>query len=428
MEIHKALYFLAIIALISISAQPVCAGDKLFTDGPDITISVYGTNEISSGQDTTLTLLVQNKGLIDMKLVQDKYMTPDYLPNTAKAGVVALKSGNSPVAVKSDPQVFGDLPSGYMKTVSFDIYIPDNTKSGDYKMTALVEYEYMENSQQVGNDAISYTFKKETIEVPVNIIIKPSVFFEITDISSESLSAGGEGYITMNIKNAGTDTAKSLAIFISPAGNSPVTPVENGVYAGDFPPEETISPRFKVAISNDADPKQTYPVLVYGVYKDYEGLSQQTESVTIGVGFSEKIQFEVSGGPAAAYAGSENLIHVTYKNTGGATAYQAQGRISVVDPFSSSDTNVYLGDMKPGETKDAVYKIKVDSGATVKQYSLDSEIRYNDIENNNYVSDTVKVIIDVSDKGAGTTIIAAVLIILIAALGYIIYRKKVSQR
>ena len=99
----KFLYFLAIIALISVSIQPAFAGDKFFTDGPDITVSVYGTNEISSGKDTTITLLVQNQGLIDMKLVQDQYMTPDYLPNTAKSGVVTLKPGESPLVVKSDP-------------------------------------------------------------------------------------------------------------------------------------------------------------------------------------------------------------------------------------------------------------------------------------------------------------------------------------
>ncbi|MDD4127615.1 MAG: S-layer protein [Methanomicrobium sp.] len=424
----KFLYFLAIIALISVSIQPAFAGDKFYTDGPDITVSVYGTNEISSGKDTTITLLVQNQGLIDMKLVQDQYMTPDYLPNTAKSGVVTLKPGESPLVVKSDPQVFGDLPSGYMKTVSFNVFVPEDAKSGSYAMTALVQYEYMADSQQTGTDAISYAFKTETLEVPVNIIINPSVVFEITNVTSRDLNAGGEGYIYMDITNTGTDTAQTLAVFINPAGESPVTPVENGVFAGELKPKDTITSGFKVAISESADSKQTYPIAVYGVYKDYEGLSAQTEPVTIGIGFGGKIQFEVEGEPASAYAGGENLIYVTYKNTGGATAYQAQGRISVVDPFSSSDTNVYLGDMKPGETRQAVYKIKVDSGATIKDYSLDSEIRYNDIENNNYVSDTVKVIISVKDKENTGIIIAAILVLIIAAAGYIVYKKKYQRR
>ena len=423
----KFLYFLTIIALIFVSTQPACAGDKFYTNGPDITVSVYGTNEISSGQDTTITLLVQNQGLIDMKLVQDKYMTPDYLPNSAKSGVVTLKSGKSPIVVKSDSQIFGDLPSGYMKTVSFNAFVPEDVKSGSYAMTALVQYEYMENSQQTGTDAISYTFKKVTLEIPVNIIINPSVVFEITNVTSRELNAGGEGYSYMDITNTGTDTAQTLAVFINPAGESPIKPVENGVFAGELKPKDTITPGFKVAISESADSKQTYPIEVYGVYKDYEGLSAQTEPVTIGIGFKGKIQFEVEGEPAPAYPGSENLIYVTYKNTGGATAYQAQGRISVVDPFSSSDTNVYLGDMKPGETRQAIYKIKVDSVATIKDYSLDSEIRYNDIENNNYVSDTVKVIISVKDKENPEIILAAVLILLIVA-GYIVYKNKYRRR
>ncbi|MBP2134138.1 hypothetical protein J2128_002104 [Methanomicrobium sp. W14] len=425
----QMMLFLVILTVFAVSAQTACAGDKFYTDGPDINISVYGTNEVQAGADTTVTLLVQNKGLIDMKIVQDQYMTPDYLPNTAKAGVVALKPGNSPFVVKSDPQVFGDLPSGYMKTVSFDVFVPEDAKSGNYQMTAVVEYQYMENSDQVGTDAISYDFKTETVKIPVNIVLKPSVSFEITNLTSRDLNAGGEGYIYMDITNNGTDTAKTLSIFLNPSGQSPVTPVENGVFAGDLKPGETITTGFKAAISDDASSDQTYPVQVYGVYKDYEGLPAKTEPVSVGIGFKSKIQFDVTGGPAVAYSGQECLIYVTYKNTGGATAYYAQGRISVVDPFSSSDTNVYLGDMKPGDSALAVYKVTVSSGATAKNYSLDSEIRYNDIENNNYVSDTIKVIVKVEDSmTTGIAVIAVIVILILAAAGYIVHKKRAGRK
>ncbi|MBO4522951.1 MAG: S-layer protein, partial [Methanomicrobium sp.] len=120
----------------------------------------------------------------------------------------------------------------------------------------------------------------------------------------------------------------------------------------------------------------------------------------------------------------ENVIAVVYKNTGQATAYQAQGRISVVSPFSSSDTNSYIGDIAPGEEKTAYYKIKVASDATPKDYSLDSEIRYTDSENNNYVSDTVKVIVSYQESAPTGTIIIIVLVIVIAGAGYYLYSRK----
>lgn len=202
-------------------------------------------------------------------------------------------------------------------------------------------------------------------------------------------------------------------------------PVEGNIYIGDFAAGETITPRVKVSVSQDADATQQYPLTVFGVYKDYEGMDAMTSPVLIGVDFLGKITFDVVSEPAAAEAGDENLIHVTYKNTGAATAYQAQGRISVVDPFSSTDSNVYLGDMKPGESAEAVYRIQVDKAATIKKYSLDSEIRYTDSLNNNYVSDTVKVIVDVQPAdNTGMYIIAIIGVLVVAGGGWYLLRRK----
>lgn len=415
-------YLLAMI-LVAAVIQPVFAGEKIVTNGPDILVTVDGTNVLSTGQDKTLVLAVQNRGLIDMKLVQTQYMTTDYLPNTAKSGLVTLQPGNSPIVVKSGSQTFGDLPAGYMKDLSFDVYIPQTAHSGTYQMTAVVEYEYMYDNEQYGTDAISYTFKKVKKEVPVTVVISPSVVLEVSNVQSKNLNAGGEGYISMDITNIGTDDAKTFAAFINPAGSSPISPVDNGVYVGDLAKGQTVSIEYKVAVSSTANEKQSYPVTVYGTYKDYEGLDAQTAPVTVGISFDGKIKFEVVSDTPDIDSG-DNVIAVVYKNTGQATAYQAQGRISVVSPFSSSDTNSYIGDIAPGEEKTAYYKIKVSSDATPKEYSLDSEIRYTDSENNNYVSDTVKIIVNYKESAPIGTIVIIVLIVVIAGAGYYLYSRK----
>ncbi len=421
----NTLAYLLALVLVAAIIQPVFAGEKIITNGPDIVITVDGTNVIEPGQEKTLTLAVQNKGLIDMKLVQTQYMTTDYLPNTAKSGFVTLTSGKSPIVVKSGSQTFGDLPAGYMKDVSFNIYVPQTAQSGTYEMIAVVEFEYMYDSNQYGSDAISYTFKKVKEEIPVTVIINPSVVLEITNVTSKNLNAGGEGYIYMDITNIGTEKATSFAAFIEPAGSSPISPVENGVYIGDLAVGQTVRVGYKVAVSSTADEKQSYPVVITGTYKDYEGLDAKTAPVTIGISFDGKIKFEVVSDTPTLSSG-ENMIAVVYRNTGQATAYQAQGRISVVSPFSSSDTNSYIGDIAPGEEKTAYYKIKVASDAAPKEYSLDSEIRYTDIDNNNYVSDTVKVIVNYKESPTGIIIII-VLIVVIAAAGYYIYSKKLKK-
>jgi len=421
------LFFILILALTA--AAPVTAGDRYYSNGPDISAAIEGTNEFSPGTDTVIVVYVENRGLIDLKLVETTDITPDYLPTTAKALTAELESGDAPVNIKSDPQILGDIPEGYYKPAQFSINIPQNAKEGDYDLILKVDYEYMYSNSQTGTDAISYRFRKVSEEVPVRIKIKPSVRLEISDVDTSGLYAGGEGYISMNIKNTGSDTGKETAIYIQPAGKNPVVPIEDSIYIGEFKPGDEIDTRFKVSVSKDADPSQTYPIEIYAVYKDYEGLSAQTAVTSIGVGFSGKIAFESAGEPSVAYAGKDCLIYVTYKNTGDAAAYQAEGRISVVDPFSSDDDNVYLGDLEPGESTQGIYKVKISSDATIKQYALNSEIRYNDAENNNYVSDTVKVLVDVRGGQDSTILIAGILlaVVIIATAGFMIARRKKSE-
>lgn len=413
------------ILLLALAVSPVLAGEKFFTEGPVISVSVSGSNQFSSDEDASLPLLVENRGLIDMKLVQLRYMTPDYLPNTARSVKVTLLPGDAPITVKSDTQVLGILPSGIVEKASFDIHVPADAAAGTYAMTARVAYEYMQSYDQSGQDAIAYHFATVTEDIPVTVVVTPSVILAITGVQSTDLNAGGEGYVTLTVTNTGTDDAAHFALYIEPGGNGPLTPVEGNVYIGDFATGETITPRVKVSVSQDADETQSYPLTVFGLYKDYEGMDAMTSPVLIGVDFLGKITFAAVSDPAVAEAGKESLIHVTYRNTGAATAYQAQGRISVVDPFSSTDSNVYLGDLKPGESAEAVYRVQVDKAATIKKYSLDSEIRYNDALNNNYVSDTVKVIVDVQPADNTLVYLMAVLgVLIVAGGGYVLYRRR----
>ena len=68
---------------------------------------------------------------------------------------------------------------------------------------------------------------------------------------------------------------------------------------------------------------------------------------------------------------------MTYKNTGNSTVLNAQGLINVIDPFSSEDDIAYLGD-KTGTVCYRVIQDQTEAGATIKTYSVDSEIGYTD--------------------------------------------------
>ena len=78
-----------------------------------------------------------------------------------------------------------------------------------------------------------------------------------------------------------------------------------------------------------------------------------------------------------------------------------------------------------------MYQISVASDATIKEYGLDSEIRYNDAIDDTYVSDPMKVTIDVANLTGIQAIVSSpiditVLIAVILGIVYAIlrFRKK----
>jgi hypothetical protein len=241
------------------------------------------------------------------------------------------------------------------------------------------------------------------------------------------MNVGTEGYITMNVKNAGYESGKNSVIKLSRAGTSAVIPTDSSVFVGDFAPGDVKSVTFKASVSENAEAKN-YPVLVSVDYKDSDGKEQISDSETVGVEVGGKIDFEIVSPPTVLQVGEKGTIEIEYKNTGAATAYNAKARISAVDPFTSNDDTAYLGDLAPGETATGRYEVTVDSTATVKNYGIDSEIRYRDSLDNSQISDSMKAEVEITKKSGMSVltspiVITLILFVLIGA-GYFVFKRR----
>jgi hypothetical protein len=416
-------------ALVLCCSMPVMGVTTYLSDGPQMSAAITGTNEFSPGQDATISVIVQNRGLNVDKFVMEGTIDREDVPTTAKMVTVGLLQGNIPVIVKSDPQNIGDLSSQKTATVRIATKITADATEGEYTLPLTIRYLYLAASSQDAADILQsdYQWRNETI--PLTIKIKPSVKIEVLEAVPENISVGAGGYLNLKIKNTGFDDGKKATVRLIRNGNSPVIPTDSNVYIGDFPRNGTVTCRYKVAISSDAE-NQTYPVDVAVSYENNDGDMVTSASDTIGVLVIGKLTFAVISAPVSVTPGSENVIAVQYRNTGTQTAYLAQARLSVVDPFTSSDNSAYLGDLKPGDTAIAQFKISTDSAATTQDHALDTEVRYRDALDNSQVSDTFKVDIHVVPSSQVTGIIAFLPVLLLAALvfgaGYylLVMRKK----
>lgn len=126
-------------------------------------------------------------------------------------------------------------------------------------------------------------------------------------------------------------------------------------------------------------------------------------------------KFEVKDVSGHLTAGSLSVINVTYTNIGEIPARDAVVRIVVMKPLDVKQSVLRLGTIEPGESKTVSFEASVDQNSLVKNYGIDSEIKYIDEDNNTAFSKNLKVSVPLEpapDKtGVGTLALGGVIVL-----------------
>jgi hypothetical protein len=405
---------------------PVLADIKYTQGHPAFAASISGINEYYPGDQVQIPVIIRNNGLNLAESVGPDIVAPADLPNTAKSVTVTLAPGTAPLVVKSDPQYIGDLPGQGQATALFTVKINADAPAGTYSLPLAVNYTYLSAFDQYGSDTMRYTYQTNLVTLNLPVTIKPVISIDVISAVPDGLNAGTDGYINLTLRNTGSDNGSKAVVKILQNSDSPIVPVDSSVYVGDFPSGSIVTCQYKVSVSRDADSK-SYPVDVEVVYQNPEGDFVTSRDETIGVLVGNKIDFEVVSPPAEMSPGSTKTILVEYKNTGNATVLGAQARIVASTPFASTNDISYLGDLGPGQSAVASFSLNVAQGATIKMYGLDSEIRYRDQLDTTYISDIMKVPVDVKMPTGITGIITnpvdlTIIVACIIGAVYVAYR------
>jgi hypothetical protein len=396
-------------------SMPVMGVTTYLGGHPQMSALISGVNEFSPGQDATIKIIVQNSGVENLQFVKGGSISRDDLLTTAKTVSVGLSAGNAPIIVKSEPQAVGDIKSNEIRTVAITTKILPNATEGEYQIPLTISYTYLAAADQPASDILQSDYQQTSETFPITIKIKPLVQVDVLEAVPENLNVGSEGYIDLKIRNAGSEDGKKATVKLIRNGASAIIPTDSSVFIGDFPQNGTVTSRYKVTISGNAE-QQTYPVDVVVTYENRDGDVVTSDIETIGIPIGGKISFAITSGPVQVVLGSQNVIQVEYQNTGIITAFNAQARLSVVDPFTSTDDTAFLGDLKPGQAATARYQMSVDDTAAVKEYTLDTEIRYRDALDISHSSDIIHVPVQVQPKPASAGIMKALPIIVVIAL------------
>jgi hypothetical protein len=178
----------------------------------------------------------------------------------------------------------------------------------------------------------------------------------------------------------------------------PFVPVASQTGLGDLAPGESRETSFRVEVSDRAvagDYPLDFAVRYRNSYDDAEETGEVTASVPVG----PERGFAVEGAPPAVSAGATETVTLRLRNTGASTLDDAVARINADSPFSTDDDTAYLGDLAPGETANATFRVSVDGGATPKTYSMDAEIKFQNGYGDRVVTDLEEAPVRVEEGG-----------------------------
>ena len=172
----------------------------------------------------------------------------------------------------------------------------------------------------------------------------------------------------------------------------------------------------------------TYANTTYNYYYD---LNKTTVNIPVTLVVDRHPEFVVAKSDSVMRLGEVAEIDVEITNEGDEIAKRATAHISVVDPFESPIDDFYLGDMAPGDSKVARFKVAIDSDAIPAVYGINTVVTYDNVDGKTMYSDMLKATVDVrvapsfSEKmGSAKPLLLGSFILIIAVIGLIIALKK----
>lgn len=307
-----------------------------------------------------------------------------------------------------------DLAPGESKTVSVKMNAGSETVPGSYPVSARVEY-FNENGVEEVSDRLQ-----------AQVEVGEERRFSIDDLQTERLRVDeNDAVVRGTVVNTGTATAHNAVVTVSTEGPVRATGPESAV--GDLEPDGSAEVRFDLAVAEDAEPGRrslTFDV----VYENDEGDLRNLDSpvrktVTVG---EEVEAFEVVGVSTSVEAGGTDTVEVEVRNNDDYTIENANAKMFLNDPLSSSDNSAFLGNMEAGETKTAVFKISATGDAVAKEYDASIEVRYDDRSGDTELDDDMRFGVPVNESSGGLPLpfVVAGIVVVAASGAVFIYQRR----
>jgi hypothetical protein len=257
---------------------------------PNLIVSLEQTS-VYQGEQTSLFLTLTNRGRITAFQVneepgankREEILAAQKEQELEKQRTVAqdvslllLAENESALDIKRAVALPGNIREGQTSTrLEFPIEAYKNTKPGQYRLDAVVNYTYQRDVAVKGDEDhpespdVFYWYDSQSQIIPLTLTVerRSGAEFEVLNVSPSVLAAGSQdNVIKIRIKNVGHDTAKDLVARLRPESGLYVSVDESPIPA--LPPQQEAELIFKLDVSKDAVPGKSYQAKVLFEFSD----------------------------------------------------------------------------------------------------------------------------------------------------------------
>ncbi len=209
---------------------------------------------------------------------------------------------------------------------------------------------------------------------------------------------GSNVNIEVEISNTGNAQASNIVVEI--LDKSPFSLLqgqESRQTINSIGPQSSVKKTYDLFVDTGAI-SSTYD-LEFRIYSESDPGTYSTKTVSLSVQGTPKMVIDsVETDPKDIEPGGAVSLDFRIKNIGSGTARQMQASLNATSAYLVpilSGGLVYVGDMEPGDSKDAVMQLSIDSLAEYKTYTATLTLNYKD-ESNAQASDTFSIGIPVT--------------------------------
>lgn len=372
MAVARAAVVVLLLVLLPVAAAPADA--QQVVGSPEVSL-FSPHNELTPGQETTLSVYVSNAGRVQ------RAGPADYVDRVTTARGLTLEAldGGAPITVTTGRYPVGSVPVGTTGPIPLSVTVPADARPGTYELPVRVQYSYTtivdySGSPPTYNDG----FENRIFDLEITIRDRPR--FAVVNASTTT-RVGGRGTTTLTLRNVGTEPARDATVELaseSEAVQLGTRSTRARAFASAWAPGTDRTFTFATTATADAVVRE-YPLTAVVTYQDTDGIQRTSPALTAGVTLRQEQTFRLGDLESSLYVGEPGTVRGTVTNTGPIAVDDA---VLVLAPTSPSiaavDGEASLGRLAVGERRSFTLDVDVGENAPTGDRQLNVTVRYRD--------------------------------------------------